>query len=283
MNHLISFLSNNSDELEMFLFSGILILCWNIENIAGLTLGYKKWNHASTNAKFVLTNAPIQILLGIVFAKVIQYTGHNHFGLLYHLPNMNNKLILFIASFIILDLGEFIYHVLMHKFKRLWMFHVVHHSDNIVDVSTTLREHPGENIIRNIMTLVWVFLGGIVFWALLLRQLIQIVSNIFSHINYRLPEKLDNIIGLVFITPNLHHVHHHYKQPYTDCNYGDVLSIWDRLFGTFRKLASKDILFGVDTYMDKKANSRYLSLLKIPFGKYKKSGVPSAHLNEINS
>ena len=158
----------------------------------------------------------------------------------------------------------------MHKFKRLWMFHVVHHSDNIVDVSTTLREHPGENIIRNLMTLVWLFFGGVVFWALLLRQLIQILSNIFSHINYRLPEKIDTIMGWVFITPNLHHVHHHYQQPYTDCNYGDVLSIWDRIFGTFKRLPFKDVLFGVDTYMDKNENGRYLSLLKIPFGKYRK-------------
>ena len=270
MNNLLNFLSNTSDEVQIFLFTGILFLCWNIETIAGLTLGYKRWNHASLNAKFILSNIPIQFLLGFAFTKVIQYTGNHQFGLLYHLPYMNNKLILFIASFILLDLGEFIYHVLMHKFKRLWMFHVVHHTDNIVDVSTTLREHPGENIIRNLMTLAWIFLGGVVFWALLLRQLIQIVSNIFSHINYRLPEKLDKIVGCVFITPNLHHVHHHFQQPYTDCNYGDVLSIWDRLFGTFKRLPFKDVLYGVNTYMDKKENSNYFYLLKIPFGKYKK-------------
>lgn len=270
MHHLLNFLSNSSEEMQVIVFTGILFLCWNIENIAGLTMGYKKWDHASLNAKFVLTNIPIQFLLGFAFAKVIQYTGNAHFGLLYHLPFMNNKFILFMASFVLLDLGEFIYHLLMHKFKRLWMFHVVHHTDNIVDVSTTLREHPGENIIRNIMTLMWVLFGGVVFWALLVRQFIQILSNLFSHINYRLPEKLDKVIGLVFITPNLHHVHHHFQQPYTDCNYGDVLSIWDRLFGTFKRLPLKDVFFGVDTYMDVNENSRYLSLLKIPFGKYKK-------------
>ena len=270
MNDFINSLSNTSDEMQILLFTGILFLCWNIETIAGLTLGYKRLKHETLNAKFILTNIPLQFLLGFAFTKVIQYTGNHHFGLLYHIPYMNNKLILFFASFMLLDLGEYIYHLLMHKFKRLWMFHVVHHTDPVVDVSTTFREHPGENVIRNLMTLGWIFLGGIAFWPLLLRQLIQIVSNIFSHINYRLPEKIDTIIGLIFITPNLHHVHHHYRQPYTDCNYGDVLSIWDRLFGTFKKLPSKDVLFGVDTYMNEKENNRYLVLLKIPFTKYRK-------------
>jgi len=144
MHHLFHFLYNSSEEMQILLFTGILFLCWNLENIAGLTMGYKKWDHASLNAKFILTNIPIQFALGFAFAKIIQYTGNTHFGLLYHLPFMNNKFILFIASFMLLDFGEYVYHMLMHKFKRLWMFHVVHHSDTVVDVSTTLREHPGD-------------------------------------------------------------------------------------------------------------------------------------------
>jgi sterol desaturase/sphingolipid hydroxylase (fatty acid hydroxylase superfamily) len=157
----------------------------------------------------------------------------------------------------------------MHRVKRLWMFHLVHHSDAVVDVSTTLREHPGENFIRLCFTLVWVFLSGTLFWVLLLRQTIQVITTLFAHMNYELPEKIDTIIGLVFITPNLHHVHHHYKQPYTDCNYGDVFSIWDRLFGTFKTLPQKELIYGVDTYMEKEDNSRFTSLIKIPFGKYR--------------
>jgi sterol desaturase/sphingolipid hydroxylase (fatty acid hydroxylase superfamily) len=89
--------------------------------------------------------------------------------------------------------------------------------------------------------------------------------------NYHLPVKADKIIGLVFITPNLHHVHHHYKQPYTDSNYGDVLSIWDRLFGTFKKLSAESIVFGVDTYMKHEDIGKFKLLAKLPFGKYRKS------------
>lgn len=150
------------------------------------------------------------------------------------------------------------------------MFHAVHHSDHVVDVSTTFREHPGENIIRLGFTLVWVFVSGTVFWGLMLRQMIQAAATLFAHMNYRLPEKADAVVGLLFITPNLHQVHHHYKQPYTDCNYGDVLSVWDRLFGTFKRLPASKLVFGVDTYMHQKETGSFLSLIKIPFGKYRK-------------
>jgi sterol desaturase/sphingolipid hydroxylase (fatty acid hydroxylase superfamily) len=224
--------------------------------------------------QFIITGVLPQFIMGLFFVKTMQWTGHHHFGLLYHLPYMKNAFVLFMASFILLDFGEYIYHVIMHKINRLWMFHAVHHSDYVVDVSTTLREHPGENIIRNCFTLVWILLSGTIFWTLLVRQMIQIASNLAVHMNYRLPEKLDALLGFVLITPNLHQVHHHYQQPYTNSNYGDVLSIWDRLFGTFRKAPYEDIVFGVDTFMDKEVNSGYFSLLKLPFGKIRSLQLP---------
>lgn len=150
------------------------------------------------------------------------------------------------------------------------MFHAVHHSDNVVDVSTTLREHPGENIVRLSFTLLWVFITGTAFWMLMLRQIIQAITTLFAHMNYRFSDSADKFISLLFITPNLHQVHHHYKQPYTDCNYGDVFSIWDRMFGTLKRLPAEQLVFGVDTYMDKTATGDFYSLVKLPFGKYRK-------------
>lgn len=281
MYHWLHFIDKYSDPMQLSLFAGLLFICWNIENIAGLAFNYKKWRHAFLNAGFIFTNIPVQLLLGLAFVKTIQWTGVNHFGLLHQLhlrrfPFFQHHhfiafLLLFSTTFILLDLGEYIYHVIMHKVKRLWMFHIVHHSDSVVDVSTTLREHPGENFIRLSFTLLWVFLTGAFFWALLLRQIIQTVTTLFAHMHYRLPKKIDSVIGILFITPNLHHVHHHYQQPYTDSNYGDVLSIWDRMFGTFRKMPDEQLIFGVDTYMQKTDNGNFKSLIKIPFGKYRKA------------
>ncbi|MBS1495369.1 MAG: sterol desaturase family protein [Bacteroidetes bacterium] len=281
MHHWLHFLDKYSSPMQILLFAGLLCICWNIENIAGLAFNYKKWRHAFVNAGFIFTNIPVQFLLGFAFIKTIQWTGEHHFGIMRHLHLGHiaffkqhyfiKVILLFTITFVLLDLGEYIYHVIMHKVKRLWMFHIVHHSDNVVDVSTTLREHPGESCIRLCFTLIWVFLTGAFFWALLLRQIVQTFATLFAHMHYRLPQKIDSIVGLVFITPNLHHVHHHFKQPYTDTNYGDVLSIWDRLFGTFQKMPEEKLIYGVDTYMRNNEIANFKSLIKIPFGKYRKA------------
>lgn len=270
MIRFISFINAYSQQLQITGFILILFISWNIENVFGLLVDYKKWGHAFVNAPFALTNLPGQFLLGIAFVKTISWTRNHQFGVLHYFNLQNHYLLLFLTGFILLDLGEYIYHISMHKVKRLWMFHAVHHSDTVVDVSTTFREHPGENIIRLLFTLLWVYLTGIPFWALIVRQLIQVISNTLAHINYRLPSKTDKVLGWVFITPNLHHVHHHYKRPFTDCNYGDVLSIWDRLFGTYAAFPETPIQYGVDTYMNPEENGKFNMLIKLPFGKYRR-------------
>ena len=268
-NYFQHYIISYGPQMQLLLFVAVFFIIWNIENIVGIISNYKKWKHAFVNAPFILTSIPTQLLLGMAFIKTIEWTGQHHFGILYFLPEKTSTLVLFSATFILLDFGEYVYHRIMHRVKRLWMFHIVHHSDMVVDVSTTLREHPGENFIRLTFTLLWVFISGATFWALLLRQIIQSFSTVFAHMNCRLPEKLDRIVGFFLITPNLHQVHHHFEQPYTDCNYGDVLSIWDRLFGTFKRLPQTELVFGIDTYMGKKENENFIFLTKLPFGKYR--------------
>lgn len=283
MTNLQQFLTNQGPQLQLLLFVSLFFISWNIENITGILFNYKKWKHAFSNAPFIFINIPGQLLLGLAFTVTIKWTTQHQFGLLYHISIGKNSFLFFVLAFIFLDFGEYVYHIIMHKVKRLWMFHIVHHSDPVVDVSTTLREHPGENFIRLSFTLLWVFISGTVFWILMLRQMIQVFTTLFAHMNYRLPEKLDKVIGLIFITPNLHQVHHHYKQPYTDCNYGDVLSIWDRIFGTFKKLPAEDLIFGVDTYMEKEETGNLKSLVAIPFGKYRPAKIASAKIIEMQT
>lgn len=146
---------------------------------------------------------------------------------------------------------------------------MVHHTDLDIDVSTTVREHPGETCVRVCFLMLWVFVSGASIGVLVLRQTVQTVANIFAHSKIRFPEKIEKAVGLVFITPNLHHVHHHYQLPYTDSNYGDVLSIWDRLFGTLRELTTQNTVFGLDVYFDAEDCNSYRKTLKAPFVKNK--------------
>ncbi|MBS1736780.1 MAG: sterol desaturase family protein [Bacteroidetes bacterium] len=267
MNRFEIILNKDGHSLQLLAFILLFMVSWNIERIAGIFFNHKKWKHAFLNAPFILTNVPGQLILGFAFIKVISWTGLNHFGLLYLLPSSVGLLPAFLFVFVLLDMGEYVYHIIMHKLPRFWSFHVIHHSDEVVDVTTTLREHPGENLIRLSFTLFWVFLTGCPFWMLMLRQIIQAVTTLFAHINYRLPDRADKYISFLFITPNLHQVHHHYQQPFTDCNYGDVLSIWDRIFGTFQRLPQEQLRFGVDSVMNTGVTDNFASLFKYPFKK----------------
>jgi sterol desaturase/sphingolipid hydroxylase (fatty acid hydroxylase superfamily) len=208
----------------------------------------------------------VQALLGFLLVKIIDFDTLNQVGLVYWIPTLaENPLMVFLVSFIFLDFCEYVYHLAMHKFDLLWRFHVVHHSDNIVDTSTVLREHPGETFIRLAFLLVWVAICGVLFWALIFRQFTQIASNVFAHLNYRPSEKINKYVGLVFVTLNIYHAHHHYKQTFTDHKYGYVPSIWDRIFGTFTRLAASKTVFGIDTYLKEVKIAKFKNLALMPF------------------
>jgi sterol desaturase/sphingolipid hydroxylase (fatty acid hydroxylase superfamily)/uncharacterized protein (DUF2141 family) len=223
-----------------------------------------KWQHARVNAALALTALPVQFILGFAFAFSTTWVTTHHFGLIQWLVPATNRLETFLFSLILLDFTEYFYHRFMHTFKALWRIHLVHHSDESVDVSTVLREHPAETFIRLSNTLLCAFLLGVPLWCLVFRQIIQVLFTVGSHVSVRLPERLDRILGWVFITPNLHHVHHHYKQPFTDRNYGDILSIWDRMFGTFARMEAQKITFGVDACPEPVGNASGVDLLKLP-------------------
>lgn len=273
MNTIVNYFSTVPDSHRIYLLTSTLFLFGNIETFFLFKKTESKLKHILTNALFMLPAAPVQIALGFFLLADLKFTSLHHFGILNTLPFRVNNFWILLLGFILLDLGEYIYHITMHKVKRLWMCHLVHHSDRDLTVSTTLREHPLETGIRLMFLIVWVFLTGIPFWALLFRLFFQIASNVFVHANFRINENVDKIVSWVFVTPNMHQVHHHFQQPYTDKNYGDVLSIWDRIFGTFTTATANELIFGVDTYFDKKENSNFIQLLKVPFGKYRQSSI----------
>jgi len=252
--------------VQLAIFLILFSVGWILENYFSSSKQYLKWRHAFFNLKLFIVDALPQILLGVLFIKIMGWTDRHQFGIInWLLPQ--NKTLTFVAGFILLDLGEYIYHVTMHKAKRLWLIHAIHHSDTQVDVSTVFREHPAETIIRNCFALFWIFLLGAAPWLFFIHLAIQTFFVLFSHMNVWLPDKLNTVISFIFITPNLHRVHHHYKQPYTDSNYGDILSIWDRLFGTLCILPKEQIIFGID-YMENHTNiDSTIFLLGSPFRK----------------
>jgi sterol desaturase/sphingolipid hydroxylase (fatty acid hydroxylase superfamily) len=158
-------------------------------------------------------------------------------------------------------------HITEHKVKWLWQFHVVHHADNNVDVTTGLRHHPIESVLRGCFFFMGILLSGAPMYAVMIFQTILIIATAFTHANIRLPKYLDTALSYILVSPNMHKVHHHWKQPYTDTNYGAILSIWDRILGTFAHLDAQQIQYGLDRYYPNEKDEDFLLLLKKPFGK----------------
>lgn len=204
-----------------------------------------KWRHTSTNALWVAAVLPVQLPMSVLIVMVANWTNQHGWGLVYLLSNHEQPIIKYGLMFIVLDFLDWVYHISMHKIRPFWRFHKLHHGDRTVDVSTTVREHPGETFIRNCYLMFWAFLCGASVEILILRQTAETISNLYSHSEVRLPEPMARILAWLFITPNLHHVHHHQDLPNTDRNYGDVFSLWDRLFGTLAHVERRHIVFGL--------------------------------------
>ncbi|SFD17780.1 sterol desaturase family protein [Algibacter pectinivorans] len=251
---------------------GGLTLFWILEGIIPLIgFKYKKWKHAVPNIFFTLTTILVNLPLAFLFLKSSDWVMANNFGILNWLPEMPVWLYGILGVFLIDCIGAYLPHLIEHKVKPLWMVHLVHHSDHNVDTTTANRHHPLESVIRYVFTLAGIFLVGTPIGLVLLYQSLSVVATQFNHANIQLPKKVDKLLSYVIVSPDMHKVHHHYKMPYTDSNYGNIFSVWDRLFGTYKELDTDKIIYGVDVFPNEKQNGSIPHLLKQPFLKYQKS------------
>jgi sterol desaturase/sphingolipid hydroxylase (fatty acid hydroxylase superfamily) len=255
-------------ERMAFLVGGLLIF-WIIEGAIPLfRLSYKKTKtrHATVNLAFTVMHLVIHTFLAVIIVLMADWCKANQFGLAYWFNAGVAATIL--ISFMTLDLfGGWLVHIIEHKIYPLWRFHIVHHADNNVDVTTGLRHHPVESVLRGLFFFAGIMLSGSPIYAVMIYQTAVVLFTGFTHANISLPKWLDRSMSYILVSPNMHKVHHHWKQPYTDSNYGAVLSIWDRLFGTYKKLDPKDIRYGLDRYYPNEQDENFFMLLKKPFQK----------------
>jgi len=263
-----STLENRPLERMTLLVAGLLIF-WIIEGaIPLLPMSYKKTKgrHALVNLGFTAIHLIIHTFLAIFIVMLCDWCKTSQFGLVYWLHA--NTVGIVIISILVLDFfGGWLAHITEHKIYLLWRFHIVHHADNNVDVTTGLRHHPIESVLRGLFFFMGIFASGSPVYAVMIYQTVLILSTSFTHANISLPRWLDSSLSYVFVSPNMHKVHHHWQQPYTDSNYGAIFSIWDRLLGTFKKLDAKQIRYGLDRYYPNDKDEDFFTLMKKPFGK----------------
>ena len=268
MNEIIHYFETIPSLHRALILAGGITFFWLIETVKPLfILKYKKWKHAGINIFFTITSIVVNFLMAFILLWTSNWTVDNHFGIL-QLASGINPWIFLIIGLLLLDLiGAYLVHFVEHKVKFLWRFHLVHHSDLWVDTTTANRHHPGESVIRFVFTTLAVVLVGAPMWMVFLYQSASVVLSQFNHANVTLPVTIDKMLSYFIVSPDMHKVHHHYVLPHTDSNYGNIFSIWDRLFGTFSTIKREDIVYGIDTHMEVDKNNSVINLLKIPFQK----------------
>lgn len=216
-----------------------------------------------------IVSIPAFTLLRFLFLPIMVWLAYKNeiiqFGLndLYSLPLWMEGLI----AFLILDYGNYLWHILNHKLPFLWRFHLVHHTDHDLDITTAFRFHFGELIGSVFFRGAITFLSGASPVTVLIYEIFFEAATQFHHSNWKLPFAFEKMLNKLIVTPRMHGIHHSVIRAETDSNYSVIFSFWDRLHSTARLNVAQDtIITGVPSYQ----NAEELTpgyLLKLPFTK----------------
>jgi len=214
-----------------------------------------------------IVSIPAFTLLRFLFLPVMVWLAHKngslHFGLnyLYELPAWLEGFI----AFLILDYGNYVWHILNHKLPFLWRFHLVHHTDHDLDITTAFRFHFGELIGSVFFRGAITFLSGASPVTVLIYEIFFEAATQFHHSNWKLPFAFEKMLNKLIVTPRMHGIHHSVIRAETDSNFSVIFSFWDRIHKTINlNKPQQQVVIGVPSYDDLKELTIGF-LLKLPF------------------
>ena len=201
---------------------------------------------------------------GTTFALLVQQNGWG----LFNLADVSAGVEL-VTFLLIFDLTIYFQHRLFHHVNALWVLHRVHHTDLGYDLTTGNRFHPLSIVISMLIKLLLVLVLGAPVFAILLAEILLNATSMFNHSNLKLPARFEKILRFVFVTPDMHRIHHSALESEHSCNFGFNFSCWDRLFGTYLDTASipQELMqIGINGF-DEESSVRLDRLLMQPFTK----------------
>lgn len=258
--------------LKLPILAGAVALFWLAESFAPHFVAFTRdvrarRVHAVRNAVLAAVNGVLGIiLLGAAIAASVLLARHFQFGILRlgHGPLWLEA----VLGLLLFDMWMYWWHRINHTVPFLWRFHRVHHSDPRMDVTTALRFHPGEIVLSTAARLFIVNVIGMDLWHLALYEVISLPIIAFHHSNISMPRRADGALRWIIVTPWMHWVHHSRLRPETNSNYASVLSVWDRIFGSYRYRPDPDaISFGLDEYPDDEHRQSVRGMLVTPADK----------------
>ena len=225
-------------EIKTLLLVACLLCGWSFESWRPLQHGDERalnlrLRHAVNNFMMAVVSTLVSRGLALVtLLYALQWSQQQGVGLLAasDLPVAFNWL----AALLLIDIWQYGWHVMNHRWPFLWRFHVVHHADTTMDVTTGLRFHFVETALSTLIRVPVFILLGVQVEHLLMYELVVLPVVLFHHSNIRLPRSLDRVLRWVIVTPGMHWVHHSSIRAETNSNYSSLLSVWDRLFGSYR-------------------------------------------------
>lgn len=233
--------ANNGDLVFNEALFGLAIVAFLLLLIIEKLRPYRHFPH-KINKESLITNTTAflvnNLILTVLRASSLFLVAQRFasYGLLGGLENGPVKWLL---AFIFFDLAIYIWHVASHKFEFLWRFHKIHHSDKSFNVSTGFRFHVFDLLLEIVYKSVLVIVIGVNAYLVLSIEIIELFFIFFHHANLRVPQ--EESISQVIITPFLHRTHHSTLRKEHDSNYGIVLALWDRMFGTRKELVPENI------------------------------------------
>lgn len=174
-----------------------------------------------------------------------------------------------IISVLFFDFIIYLQHAMFHFIPILWRLHRMHHTDLDIDVTTGARFHPIEIIISMLIKMAAVLIIGPPVMAVVIFEILLNLTSMFNHGNILIPIKVDKILRLFVVTPDMHRVHHSTIPKETNSNFGFNIPWWDRIFGTYRAQPEKghlDMKIGLNYFRNPKELHIHRLLLQ-PFTK----------------
>jgi sterol desaturase/sphingolipid hydroxylase (fatty acid hydroxylase superfamily) len=173
----------------------------------------------------------------------------------------------FILAVLLLDVAIYWQHRLFHRIPLFWRLHRVHHSDLRFDMTTGVRFHPLELAASMLIKLGLIALLAPSPLAVLAFEILLSTGSLFTHSDFALPRGIDRRLRWLFVTPSMHRIHHSVERFETDSNYGFHLSLWDRIFRSYRDVPVKperSMPIGIAEFRDA-ADQTLPALLLQPF------------------
>ena len=155
------------------------------------------------------------------------------------LNTISNPLLRAVLAFLAFDLLLYAWHQACHRIDLFWIFHRVHHNDPHLNVSTAFRLHVVEILLTNFLKALLIVILGVDKALALIIETVVTLCILFHHANISF--RHEKLLSTVMIVPCLHRAHHSTERAEHDHNYGAILSLWDRLFGTLLEVEPKKI------------------------------------------